>query len=125
MFGLFKKKQDPLQAELEQMRKEAEARDQTPVFSNMGTGISSSSDFKMTVADVFNITGRGTVITGKIESGEIRVGDTISLRGKSYNVQGIEMFRRNTQEAKAGDNVGILLRGLDRNSVARGDVLTK
>ena len=83
--------------------------------------------FRMTVEDVFSIKGRGTVVTGKIESGTIQVGDEISIQGKSGEkktvVTGIEMFRKTMSQANVGDNVGILFKDINKQDVQRGDVL--
>src|SRR5207237_10935010 len=84
--------------------------------------------FGMTVEDVFSITGRGTVITGRVQTGTVSVGEQvlISRAGQpllQVEVTGLEMFRKIVQNAKAGDNVGLLLRGVKRDQVARGDVL--
>jgi elongation factor Tu len=85
--------------------------------------------FLMPVEDVFSITGRGTVATGRIERGIVKVGDTISLVGmgseKSTTVTGVEMFRKLLDEGQAGDNVGLLLRGVGKDEVERGMVLAK
>ena len=87
----------------------------------------SNTGFRMTVQDVFSIKGRGTVVTGTVESGMITEGAAIEVHGPSgvtqTVVQGIEMFRRTKSQANVGDNVGILLRGLQRDQVQRGDVL--
>ncbi|MEJ7812594.1 MAG: elongation factor Tu [Gemmatimonadaceae bacterium] len=83
----------------------------------------------MPVEDVFSITGRGTVATGRIERGKVKVGDTVALVGfeatKSTVVTGVEMFRKLLDEGEAGDNVGLLLRGVDKNEIERGMVLAK
>ena len=83
--------------------------------------------FLMPVEDVFSITGRGTVATGRIETGIIHVGDAVQLLGlgedKSSVVTGVEMFRKLLDEGQAGDNVGLLLRGIDKNEIKRGMVL--
>jgi elongation factor Tu len=84
----------------------------------------------MPVEDVFTITGRGTVATGRIERGTAKVGDTVEIVGmkeekKSTVITGLEMFRKTLDEALAGDNVGALLRGVDREEVERGQVLAK
>src|SRR5574344_1639466 len=86
--------------------------------------------FLMPVEDVFTITGRGTVATGRIERGTAKVGDNIEIVGmkeekKSTVITGLEMFRKTLDEALAGDNVGALLRGVERNEVERGQVLAK
>jgi elongation factor Tu len=83
--------------------------------------------FLMAVEDVFSITGRGTVATGRVERGKIKVGDNVEIvglrdTGKSV-VTGLEMFRKLLDESVAGDNVGILLRGIEKNQVERGQVI--
>jgi len=84
--------------------------------------------FLMPIEDVFTITGRGTVVTGRVESGVIHVGDKVELVGmstetKSTVVTGVEMFRKILDEGQAGDNVGLLLRGIDKDEVERGMVV--
>ena len=86
--------------------------------------------FLMPVEDVFTITGRGTVATGRVERGELKLGDTVEIVGlseekKSTTVTGIEMFRKMLDSAVAGDNIGALLRGVDRGELGRGQVLAK
>ena len=85
--------------------------------------------FLMPVEDVFSITGRGTVATGRIERGIIKVGDTVDVVGmnseKSTTVTGVEMFRKLLDEGQAGDNVGLLLRGVAKDEIERGMVLAK
>jgi len=85
--------------------------------------------FLIAVEDVFSITGRGTVATGRVERGTIKVGDNIELIGltetKITTVTGLEMFQKTLEESVAGDNVGILLRGIQKNDVQRGIVLAK
>ena len=85
--------------------------------------------FLMPVEDVFSITGRGTVATGRIERGIIKVGETVELVGmnseKSTTVTGVEMFRKLLDEGRAGDNVGLLLRGVAKDEIERGMVLAK
>ena len=86
--------------------------------------------FLMPVEDVFTITGRGTVATGRVERGSVKVGDTVEIVGlkeekKSTVVTGVEMFRKLLDEAVAGDNIGCLLRGVDRKEIERGQVLAK
>ena len=86
--------------------------------------------FLMPVEDVFTITGRGTVATGRIERGAAHVGDPVEIVGmkdekKSTVITGLEMFRKTLDEALAGDNVGALLRGVDRKEIERGQVLAK
>ena len=83
--------------------------------------------FLMPIEDVFSITGRGTVATGRIETGRVKVGDEVELLGlgedKKSVVTGVEMFRKILDEGEAGDNVGLLLRGIDKNEIKRGMVL--
>lgn len=86
--------------------------------------------FLMPVEDVFTITGRGTVATGRVERGVIKVGDSIEILGyteepKTTTVTGVEMFRKLLDQAEAGDNIGALLRGVDREDIQRGQVLIK
>ena len=86
--------------------------------------------FLMPVEDVMTITGRGTVATGRVERGVAKVGDTVEIVGlmekpRSTVITGLEMFRKTLDEADAGDNVGALLRGIQRNDVERGQVLAK
>ena len=85
--------------------------------------------FLMPVEDVFTITGRGTVATGRVERGGVKVNDTVEIVGmgkqKQTVVTGVEMFRKLLDEAQAGDNVGLLLRGIQRNEVERGQVICK
>lgn len=86
--------------------------------------------FMMPVEDVFSITGRGTVATGRVERGQVKVGDTVDIIGlaeeaKSTTVTGVEMFRKLLDYAEAGDNIGALLRGVAREDIQRGQVLAK
>ena len=87
-------------------------------------------DFLMPIEDVFSITGRGTVATGRIETGIIHVGDAVDIIGMcaeklKSTVTGVEMFRKLLDEGEAGDNVGLLLRGIDKNEIRRGMVIAK
>ena len=86
--------------------------------------------FLMPVEDVFSITGRGTVATGRVERGIVKMGDTVEIVGlsdekRSTVVTGVEMFRKLLDFAEAGDNIGVLLRGVQRNEIERGQVLAK
>jgi elongation factor Tu len=85
--------------------------------------------FLMPVEDVFTITGRGTVATGRVERGVIKVGDEVEIVGlketRKTVATGVEMFRKLLDQAEAGDNIGVLLRGIDRESIERGQVLAK
>ncbi len=81
--------------------------------------------FKMTVEEVFAIKNRGVVATGRVESGTLRVGDTVQINGgPGVKVTAIEKFRKQLDEASAGENVGVLMKGIERNQLDRGDVLT-
>ena len=86
-------------------------------------------DFLMPIEDVFSISGRGTVVTGRIEKGIVKVGDTIEIVGikptQTTTVTGVEMFRKEMDQGEAGDNVGVLLRGTKKEDVERGMVLCK
>ena len=84
--------------------------------------------FLLEIEDVFTITGRGTVVTGRVERGKIKVGDQVEVVGMSAEVRktvatGLEMFRKTLDESQAGDNIGVLLRGVDKGEVQRGQVL--
>ncbi|MBV8338550.1 MAG: elongation factor Tu, partial [Candidatus Eremiobacteraeota bacterium] len=86
--------------------------------------------FLMPVEDVFTITGRGTVGTGRVERGKVKVGDEVEIVGlvdkaRKSVVTGIEMFRKLLDEGIAGDNIGVLLRGIERDDIERGQVLAK
>ena len=85
--------------------------------------------FLMPVEDIFSIEGRGTVVTGKIERGKVKVGEDVEVVGikptQKTTVTGIEMFNKNLQEGMAGDNAGVLLRGLKKEDITRGQVLCK
>ncbi|HWV27529.1 MAG TPA: elongation factor Tu, partial [Aeromicrobium sp.] len=85
--------------------------------------------FLMPIEDVFTITGRGTVVTGKIEQGQVKVGDEVEIVGlretQKTTVTGVEMFRKLLDSGQAGDNIGALLRGIDKDKVQRGQVLAK
>ena len=85
--------------------------------------------FLMPIEDVFSISGRGTVVTGRVERGIVKVGETVEIIGirptTSTTVTGVEMFRKLLDQGQAGDNIGALLRGIDREGVERGQVLAK
>jgi elongation factor Tu len=85
--------------------------------------------FLMAIEDVFTITGRGTVATGKIDTGIVHVGDKVEILGikdtMDTTVTGVEMFRKLMDEGQAGDNVGLLLRGINRDDIERGQVIAK
>ena len=86
-------------------------------------------DFLMPIEDIFSISGRGTVVTGRIEKGVVKVGDTVQIVGirptQTTTVTGVEMFRKEMDQGEAGDNVGVLLRGTKKEDVERGMVLCK
>ncbi len=94
----------------------------TPVRDN-------DKPFLMPIEDVFTITGRGTVVTGRVERGQVKVGDSVEIVGiketQTSVVTGVEMFRKLLDYAEAGDNIGVLLRGINRDQVQRGQVLAK
>ena len=84
--------------------------------------------FLLAIEDVFSITGRGTVVTGRVERGKIKIGDQVEIVGMSREIKktvatGLEMFRKTLDVAQAGDNIGVLLRGIEKNEVSRGQVL--
>jgi elongation factor Tu len=83
----------------------------------------------MPVEDVFSITGRGTVATGRVERGIVKVGDEVEIVGlgdtKKTTITGVEMFRKMLEQGQAGDNVGLLMRGVDKTEIQRGQVLAK
>jgi elongation factor Tu len=85
--------------------------------------------FLMPVEDIFSISGRGTVATGRVERGIVKVGETVEVVGirptRSTVVTGVEMFKKLLDEGRAGDNVGLLLRGVDRKEIERGQVIAK
>ncbi len=85
--------------------------------------------FLMPIEDVFSITGRGTVVTGRVEQGVVHTGDELEIVGiketSKTTCTGVEMFRKLLDEGRAGDNIGALLRGIDKNEVQRGQVLAK
>ncbi len=84
--------------------------------------------FLMPIEDVFSISGRGTVVTGRIEAGKVSIGDSLEIVGiketRVTTCTGVEMFRKNLNDAQAGDNVGVLLRGIEKTEVERGQVLS-
>jgi elongation factor Tu len=109
-------------------KKEAPAPQPRPLPRPKHTAVV-DQPFLMPVEDVFSITGRGTVVTGRVERGILKVGDEVEIVGFRETtktvVVGVEMFRKVLDEARAGDNVGIVLRGTRRDEVERGQVLAK
>ncbi|MBQ9266808.1 MAG: hypothetical protein IJ217_00735 [Clostridia bacterium] len=100
-------------------------------FSQTYSTDGDNKDFELVVEDVFTITGRGTIVTGRVGVGQIRVGDEVYIKNNSTGKQkktrvlGVEMFRKLLDVANVGDNVGLLLQGIGRNDVASGDVISK
>lgn len=118
MFGFLKKKKDPEEEYLADLE-----RRRTATASQQN----SAGAFRMIVDDVFTISGRGTVVTGRIEAGAVRVGDEILVSGKNgclpTKVDGLEQFQKIVETAQTGDFVGVLLRGVTHDQVEKGDVL--
>jgi translation elongation factor EF-Tu-like GTPase len=119
--GFFRRKQED---SLDPQYLLAQANAATPPPDTDGAG------FRLTVQDVFSIRGRGTVVTGRIETGTVRKGDTLRQTRtdgttRDVTVDGIEMFRKVTEQAMAGDNVGLLLADLGRDDIGAGDVLDR
>lgn len=120
LFEIFKKKRVEVAGEEMNSAPVQETVVEPAAFS-VPTG-----EFKMTVEDVFTITGRGTVVTGHVESGSVQINDTVLINGsRPVVVTGIEMFRKTLDVAVAGDNCGILLRDVTRDEISQGDVLSK
>jgi len=86
-------------------------------------------EFLMPIEDIFSISGRGTVVTGRVEQGQVKVGDTVEIVGirptATTVVTGVEMFKKLLDSGQAGDNVGLLLRGIGKDEVERGQVIAK
>lgn len=119
--GLFRRKEAE---SLDPQYLLAQAQATTPTPATFGMG------FRLTVQDVFSIKGRGTVVTGRVESGTLRRGEVVRQTradgtSRDLTVTGIEMFRKVTDTASAGDNVGLLLPDLGREDIGAGDVLTR
>lgn len=132
LFDFFKKPKTDLEQYYEDRKKREEqaAYNDASYQQDITADTFSQSGFHITVQDVFTITGRGTVIVGQVESGSVHVGDNVTLKrldGSTRNVTvtGIEMFRKVMNVAQTGDNVGILLRGLTKDDISKGDVLYK
>lgn len=120
--GLFRRKQAD---SLDPQYLLAQAQAQTPLEPVAGGG-----EFRLTVQDVFSILGRGTVVTGQVESGSVHRGDVVRQTrvdgtGRDLTVTGIEMFRKVTDAANPGDNVGLLLADIRREDIGAGDILTR
>lgn len=126
LFDLFKKPK----TDLEQYYEDRSRREKDLQAASKPVQPAGGAGFRITVEDVFTITGRGTVITGRVEAGAVSVGDTVTLRRtdgseRQVAVAGIEMFRKMKDVAVEGENVGILLRQVGRSEVGRGDMLLK
>ena len=134
--GLFDFLKKP-KTDMEQYYETRNARETQNYGQNNGSfnpydtqSVMDSQTFRITVQDVFSITGRGTVITGQVESGSVNVGDEVTIQRQNGTmvksvVTGIEQFRKLLNHAQVGDNVGILLRGLSKSDISKGDVITK
>lgn len=86
----------------------------------------SGGPFQLTVEDIFNIRGRGTVVTGRVAMGQVRLGDVVLLNGdRRVKITGVEMFAKKLEVAQEGDTVGLLLQGFTKEDVQKGDVLSK
>ena len=109
-------------AKVEELMENVDAYIETPARET-------DKPFLMPIEDVFTITGRGTVVTGRVERGQVKVGDQVEIVGiketQTSVVTGVEMFRKLLDYAEAGDNIGVLLRGVNRDQVQRGQVLAK
>ena len=109
-------------AKVEELMENVDAYIETPARET-------DKPFLMPIEDVFTITGRGTVVTGRVERGQVKVGDQVEIVGiketQTSVVTGVEMFRKLLDYAEAGDNIGVLLRGINRDQVQRGQVLAK
>ena len=116
-------KNDPVYAPIKELMDQVDAYIPTPARK-------ADEPFLMPVEDVFSITGRGTVATGRVERGTVKMADSVEIVGltdekKTTVITGIEMFRKLLDSAEAGDNVGLLLRGVQKNEIERGQVLCK
>ena len=120
MFGFLKKKKSEEELYLEELEQRKR---------NQGDSGGNSSGFELTVEDVFSISGRGTVVTGRVSRGELSQGDRVLIRGREGRVLetkigGIESFRKARRSAAEGDVVGLLLKGVRKDQVEPGDILT-
>lgn len=131
LFDLFKKEKSEVEKYYEERRKTY--RPTPNLNQNMDQNMNQNANgisFRFTVQDVFTITGRGTVIVGRVECGMISVGETVTLQRKNGEnrqvvITGIEAFRKVKNTAAEGENVGILLRGLSKSDIGAGDILAK
>lgn len=130
LFDLFRRPKTEQEEYYENYDRQRQDSAKASVDSAFVDNYNTSTGFSLTVEDVFTITGRGTVVVGHIASGSVSVGETITLKRPngyscSVTVAGIEMFRKMLNTAKEGDNVGLLLRGLTKADIGRGDILMK
>ena len=128
LFDLFKRPKTEQEEYYDNYDRQAAS--QTSAFETNTGYFDTSAGFSFTVEDVFTITGRGTVVTGRIALGSVSVGDTVTLKRTDGSTQvvtiiAIEMFRKILQTAKEGDNVGLLLREVTKAGISRGDMLLK
>lgn len=126
LFDFFKKPK----TDLEQYYEDRNRREKEMRAASEDVQPAGYTGFRITVEDVFTITGRGTVITGRVETGSVSVGDVVTLvrkdgSSRSVTITGIEAFRKIKNSAAAGENVGLLLRQVNRDEVGKGDVLIK
>lgn len=124
IFDLFKRKNNG--SIDEQMKQEAKQME-VKAIQEQELNVNISGPFSMKVEDVFTITGRGTIVTGRVTSGKIGLNETITIEetGKTTTVKGIEMFRKTADFAQAGDNVGILLDNIARDEIQQGYTIKK
>lgn len=130
LFDLFRRPKTEQEEYYENYDRQRQDSAKASVDAAFIENYNTSTGFSLTVEDVFTITGRGTVIVGRISSGSVSVGDTVTLKRTngyscSVTVAGIEMFRKMLNTAKEGDNVGLLLRGLTKADIGQGDILMK
>ncbi|MBQ2802817.1 MAG: hypothetical protein IJF07_02845 [Lachnospiraceae bacterium] len=132
LFDFLKKPKTDMEIYQEERkrREEREAMYEAQYSQYSSANASDQQDFYFVVEDVFTITGRGTVVTGKISAGSIYQNETVTLRRadnstKEVRVTGIEQFRKMLDVAHAGENVGLMLSGVTRNDIGRGDILTR
>ncbi len=130
LFDLFRRPKTEQEEYYENYDRQRQDSAKASVDSASVDNYNTSTGFSLTVEDVFTITGRGTVVVGRISSGSVSIGETVTLkRTNGYScsvaVAGIEMFRKMLNTAKEGDNVGLLLRGLTKADIGRGDLLMK
>lgn len=127
LFDLFKKKTDSLGNPIDNDIV-GNGNEDADLIKYAGSIDPGASSFRMTIEDVFTITGRGAVATGRIEVGTINIGDKVliaRINGQvlTSTITGIEMFRKLLNTVTVGDNVGLLLRGIDRDMISTGDII--